>query len=201
MDNSRLVRVPHGRPPASPAMPPRRTGTLPVDPLRHKGNQSCTRRAQAQAGDQSTIHAPSPTISNTLRAIAPGRASTMRPNPSARMRFLAATRASMPLQSMNVRSERSTTTVEPAISTKAPASQSADTMSNSPCSATTWTSGSWRAVRLKSGTTAKPFPPKVAGGRLPGDRSAVFRLPPLRQRRTQLQDAVLLTSGECGRRR
>ena len=38
---------------------------------------------------------------------------------------------------------------------------------------------------LNSGTTAKPFPPKVAGGRLPGDRSAASMLPLFRQRRRE----------------
>ena len=64
----------------------------------------------------------------------------------------------MPVESMNVRSERSTTTVEPATSTSASATPYAGrTMSNSPCSATMWTPGKSRVVMLNSVSMARPF--------------------------------------------
>ena len=80
------------------------------------------------------IHASSPTISNAFRTIAPGLVSTSSPSQPALIRFRARTRAPMPLESMNVRSDRSTMTVEPASSTSELARPSADATSNSPCS-------------------------------------------------------------------
>ncbi len=100
---------------------------------------------------------PSPTISNAFWTIAVGLATINPPRPLARMRFLATTRAPMPLESMNERSARSTTRVEPAIATSASARPSAEARSNSPCSATMCRPGRSRAVRLNSGTTAVPF--------------------------------------------
>jgi hypothetical protein len=51
-------------------------------------------------------------------------------------------------------------------------------MSNSPGSAMTWKSGRSRVVMLNSGDTARLLPPKVAGGELPGGRSALSALLP-----------------------
>ena len=112
-------------------------------------------RYALQSGDQSTTHARSPTISNALPTIALGLVRTRSPRPLALMRFLARTRAPMPLESMNVRPDRSTTTVEPASSTSEFERPSADATSNSPYIVTTWTSGRLRTVMLNWGNTAK----------------------------------------------
>lgn len=92
-----------------------------------------------QAGDHSTIHALSPTISRALRTIPPGLLSTSWFCPSVTMRFLATTRA--PTRGGVHEREVREIDDEGRASHLHP-----------------------RAVTLNSDDTARPFPPKVAGG-------------------------------------
>ena len=97
-----------------------------------------------------------------------------------RMRFLASTKAPMKPETMNVTPDRSTSRGGASCLHQRISQTPADTMSNSPCSAT-------MEARKVTGGDAElgrhggPFPPKVAGGELPRGRSALFYATPTRR--------------------